>query len=67
MLARSVAGYTGAPSERQLRDIGVNTEKLKALVATINAIIEEDIPRLNSLMDENNIPYIAPVEKIKGS
>ncbi len=67
MLARSVGGYTGAPSERQLRDIGLNAEKLKALVAAINAVIDEDIPRLNKMMDENDIPYIAPVQKIKTS
>jgi hypothetical protein len=35
------------------------------LVEKINAIIDEDIPRLNKLMDENNIPYIAPLQKIK--
>lgn len=67
MLARSVGGYTGAPSERQLRDIAANTEKLNTLVGTVNAIIVEDIPRLNTLMDESNIPYIGPVQKIKTS
>ncbi len=66
-LSRSIGGYTGAPSERQLQDIAKNTELLEALAGKVNAIIEEDIPRLNQLMDEHNIPYIAPVQKIKVS
>ncbi len=65
--ARSVGSYTGAPSGRQLQGIATNSEKLKTLVEKINTIIDEDIPRLNKLMDENNIPYIAPVQKIKVS
>lgn len=64
-LGRSIGGYTGAPSERQLREIEKNSERLKAIVERINKIIEEEIPRLNKLMSENNIPHILPVEKIK--
>jgi len=66
-LARSIGSYTGAPSERQLLDIGKYGEKLNALVEKINAIIDEDVPRLNKLMDEHNIPYLAPIQKIKVS
>jgi hypothetical protein len=64
-LARSIGSYTGAPSEGQLRDIGKYGERLNALIEKINAVIGEDIPRLNKLMDENDIPYIAPLQKIK--
>jgi photosystem II stability/assembly factor-like uncharacterized protein len=66
-LARSIAGYTGAPSERQARDIARNAERLKSLVEKINAIIDQDIPRLNKLMEENKIPYLAPLQKIRAS
>jgi hypothetical protein len=62
---RSISGYTGAPSERQLKDIAVNEEKLMALVERINKIIDEAIPRLNKLMNENNIPHLLPLPKIK--
>jgi photosystem II stability/assembly factor-like uncharacterized protein len=65
--ARSIGSYTGAPSDRQLQGIATNSEKLKTMVEKINTIIDEDIPRLNKLMDENNIPYIAPGQKIKVS
>jgi hypothetical protein len=64
-LARSIGGYTGAPSERQIQNIAKNTERLMALVEKINLIIDQDVPRLNKLMIENNIPYIAPLERIK--
>ena len=64
-LARSIGGYTGAPSERQVRDIAQNAERLKALVEKVNRTIDQDIPRLNKLMIENNIPYIGPIERIK--
>ena len=64
-VGRSISGYTGAPSERQLKEIAVNEEKLMALVERINKIIDEAIPRLNKLMNENNIPHLPPVPKIK--
>lgn len=64
-LARSIGGYTGAPSERQIQNITKNTERLMALVEKINLIIDQDVLRLNKLMIENNIPYIAPLERIK--
>jgi photosystem II stability/assembly factor-like uncharacterized protein len=64
-LARSIAGYTGAPSERQIQNIARNTEQLRVLAEKVNRMIDQDIPRLNKLMIENNIPYIAPIERIK--
>lgn len=64
-VGRSISGYTGAPSERQLKDIAVNEEKLMALVERINRIIDEAIPRLNKLMNENDIPHLLPLPKIK--
>jgi len=64
-VGRSISGYTGAPSERQLKEIAVNEGKLMALVERINKIVDEVIPRLNKLMNENNIPHLLPVPKIK--
>jgi len=65
MVGRAVGGYTGTPSERQLQQIKKNSEELKALIKRINRVIEEDIPELNKLMNENNIPHLIPGEKIK--
>jgi coenzyme F420-reducing hydrogenase alpha subunit len=65
MLGRAVGGYTSVPSQRQLQQIQKNSEQLKALVERLNKIIEEAVPRLNKLMNENNIPHVIPGEKIK--
>jgi hypothetical protein len=65
MLGRSVGGYTGAPSEHDIQQIRKNSDELKTLIGRINKIIEVDIPKLNELMNKNNIPRIFVGEKIK--
>jgi len=65
MLGRAIGGHTSAPSQRQLQQIQKNSEQLEALVERLNRIIEETIPKLNKLMNENNIPHLIPGEKIK--
>lgn len=65
MLFRAVGGYTAAPSQRQVQKIRKDSEELKTIVSRINNIIETDIPALNKLMNENDIPRIFPGEKIK--
>ncbi len=65
MTGRSIGGYTGAPSEDQVRQVKKDTEELMALVERINRIIEVEVPALNKLMNENNIPRIFVGEKIK--
>ncbi len=65
MVANSIGRYTGAPSEDQVREIKKGVEELKAIIEKINRIIEVDIPELNKLMNENNIPRIFVGEKIK--
>lgn len=67
LLSRSLGNYTGAPSESDLQEIKTNAEKLKMIVDRINKIIEQDIPRLNQLMNENKIPHLIPLQKIKMS
>jgi len=64
-VGRSIGGYTGAPSARQVKEIDVNEGKLMALIERINKIIDQDIPRLNQLMNEDKIPHLLPVPKIK--
>jgi len=65
MAGRSIGGYTGAPSERQVQQIRKDSDELKTLIERINRIIEADIPKLNELMNKNNIPRIFVGEKIK--
>ncbi len=64
-LARNIGGFTGAPSPSQVQDIQKESGELKSLIERINKVIEIDIPALNNLMNENNIPRIFPGEKIK--
>jgi uncharacterized coiled-coil protein SlyX len=65
MLGRAVGRYTSSPSPRQLQQIQKNSEQLKALVERLNKVIDEAIPRLNKLMNKNNIPHLIPGEKIE--
>jgi len=65
MVGSSIGRYTGAPSEGQVQQIKKGIDELKAIIEKINRIIEMDIPELNKLMNENNIPRIFVGEKIK--
>ena len=65
MVARSISGYTGAPSEKSLQQMKLYAEQFTAVIKSINQIIDDDFPRLNKLMNENKIPHLLPVEKIK--
>jgi len=65
MLYRSIGGYTGAPTGRQLQQIDKNSEVLKALVLDLNTIIETDIPKLNKLLNENDVPRLFVGDPIK--
>ena len=64
-ISRSIEGYTEAPSEREIQQIKKNFEEFKALVERINKIIEVDIPNLNKLLNEKNIPRLFPGKVIK--
>jgi hypothetical protein len=66
-LYRSIGDYTGAPRGSQIAQIDKNTEELKTLVRDINTIIENDIPRLNKLLNENNVPRLFVGDPIKDS
>jgi hypothetical protein len=65
MLFRSISGFTGAPSERQILQYDRVSEELSGLVQRINAIIEKDIPELNRILNESNIPRLFVGEPIK--
>lgn len=64
-ISRSIEGYTEAPSELEIRQIKKNFEEFKAIVERINKIIEVDIPNLNKLLNEKNIPRLFPGKIIK--
>lgn len=66
-IARSIEGYSEAPSEIQLQQIQQKSEELKAVVKRINRIIEVDIPNLNTLLNEHNIPHLPLKEPIRAN
>jgi hypothetical protein len=63
-VGRSIGGYPAAPSERDVQQIKKNAEELKTLIGRINKVIEVDIPKLNELMNKNNIPRIFVGKKL---
>jgi photosystem II stability/assembly factor-like uncharacterized protein len=65
MTGSAIGEYTGAPSEDQVQQVKKDTEELMALIERINRIIDVEVPALNKLMNENNIPRIFVGEKIK--
>lgn len=65
MLSRSIGGYTAAPSEKQVQEIKQKSDELTVLIERINKIIDVDIPKLNKLLNENNVPRLVVGEKIK--
>lgn len=65
MLSQSISGFTGAPSETQLLLLERVSAELDDLVQRINTIIEKEIPELNRLLNENNVPRLFLGEPIK--
>jgi photosystem II stability/assembly factor-like uncharacterized protein/prefoldin subunit 5 len=65
LLGEAIASYTAAPTDRQIQQIQEKKDELSGLIQRINKIIEEGIPRLNKLLNENNIPHMLPGKTIK--
>jgi len=61
----SINSYTEAPSERKKSRIKEITNVLKEAVEKINKIIEMEIPAINELLAEKNIPHLFPGKAIK--
>ncbi len=64
-IGRAIEGYTEAPTSRHLQQISEKKKELASLIQRINEIFEKDIPRLNKLLNENNIPHVFPGKTIK--
>lgn len=62
---RTMGAVTEAPSAANLADIASVRDKLRGLTDRLNAVIERDIPRLNALMAEAGIPYLAAEPAVK--
>jgi photosystem II stability/assembly factor-like uncharacterized protein len=61
----SLESYTEAPSPEQLERAEALSQELRGLLGELNQLIEEDVPGLNRLINQNNVPQILtgkPVE-----
>ena len=65
LLSRDIAAVLAAPTPAQLKDIQAVAGRLKALGEGLNRLIDEEIPKLNKTLNENNIPHLVPVPRIK--
>jgi len=54
----SLEGFTAAPTARQLEDITTLTPLVKDAAEKVTKLVREDLPNLNKMMREANIPYI---------
>jgi hypothetical protein len=64
MLYASIGRVTQAPSERNILRIKELAGALEEIVEKINKIIEADVPALNKVLNEKNIPRIPPGKTI---
>ena len=63
---RAIASPTGTvPTAKQFQQIQDASGKLKPMIEKANTIIDVEWPRLNKLMNENGVPHLFPVPKIK--
>jgi photosystem II stability/assembly factor-like uncharacterized protein len=58
MLYFYISGYIAPPTPPQKEQIKKVSEKAKQLINKINSLIETEIPKLNKMLKDNNIPYI---------
>jgi archaellum component FlaC len=64
-LSSEVGRFTGTPTKAQLQQIEEQIESLIANIQKLNKVIEIDIPMLNQLLEQHDIPRLIPGEKIQ--
>jgi hypothetical protein len=56
----SLGAYTEAPNPTSLRRVESLSVELKALLDQVSGIWDDDVPSLNRLMNQHNVPLIRP-------
>ncbi len=59
MLYYSISSYIAPPTPPQKQEIEKASKKSKELIEKINSLIETEVPKLNQMLKEKNISYIA--------
>ncbi len=56
----SLNRYTKPPSQEEQERIRALSFELDSLLGDLHKIVEEDVPALNELIHQNNVPLIGP-------
>jgi len=64
MLSLSIGGYPSKPTETDVFMLEQLVQAVKELVMRMNALIDEDIPELNKILEDNEIKTLRPPNKI---
>jgi len=57
--------YSEAPSQEQLERIEGLSREARGLVAQLNTVIDEEVPSLNRLMNQNSVPQLQPGKRVE--
>jgi len=60
----SLNGYTEPPNPEQQERMHALSIELNDLLSALNKIVEEEVPNLNQLLNQNNVPQIQPGQRI---
>ncbi len=65
MLSLSIGGYPSRPTETDLFMLEQLSQAVRKLVSRMNSLIEENIPELNRVLEENEVKTIRAPKKIE--
>jgi hypothetical protein len=60
----SLNGYTEPPNSEQQERMHALSIELNDLLSRLNKIVEEEVPHLNQLLNQNKVPQIQPGQRI---
>jgi len=64
-LGMSISGYPAAPTKTELFQIAQLNQTVESLVEQVNRLIAEDIPDLNTVLEENKMKPLKAPEKVQ--
>lgn len=64
-MGMSIGSYPSVPTETDLLQLKEITEEVDKIVDRINAIIKEDIPQLNEVLEKHDIKPLSAPKKVE--
>jgi hypothetical protein len=61
----SISGFPSAPTQTELSQLKELTDALNTLVAELNALIKDEIPKLNKILEANGLKPLKAPEEVK--